>query len=130
MNINQNFTSIQAHTVNKKAELPSFGKKYPYEDIMSIVSGGFNTNMDRLDKTIADILGKKVGNQLEKTVDYFRARKLINDKYPELKKASDSLYQALTSVNPNHFAIPKDKVAEIIEKQSQKYGNKFIDIEI
>lgn len=130
MIINSKFTPNYAQQLNSKPAATSFGKKYPYEDIMAIVSGSFHPNMERVDQTVADILGKKAGNIMERTCDYFKVKNQINKKYPDLKQHADKLYGALTSVNPNHFAISNDKLAEVLEKQSKKYGSKFIDIEI
>jgi len=130
MNINSNLTSIQSQTLNKRAATPAFGTKYPFGDVMTIMSGAFAHNMDSVDKTIADIMGKKAGNVTEKTCDYFHVKNLLNKKYPNLHEAAKSFYNALSANNPNHFQINKDDAARIIEQEAKKFGSNFIDIEI
>lgn len=130
MNINSNFTSIQAQHYNKKAATPAFGQKYQFGDVMTIMSGAFAHNIDSVDKTVADLLGKKVGNTMEKTCDYFQVKKILNKKYPELKEAANSFYDALSAKNPNHLSIDKDDAARIVAKEAEKFGRKFIDIEL
>lgn len=130
MQIGSNLNSYHAQPINKRANSPSFEKKYPFEDVMTIMSGAFAHNMESSLKTTASILKTNVGDITKQTADYFRAKTLLNKKYPELVPYAESFVKALDSINPNHFGISKEQAAKVVDSEAQKYGSKFIDIEV
>lgn len=108
----------------------SFGMRYPYEDVMAIMSGSYlRGGQKSVENTIAGILHKTVSDlPVERCQDEMMVRSMLRTQHPDLIPFSESFRNALNDISMNHFAITIDDVQLISEKESQKYGSKFIDI--
>ncbi len=130
MNINSKLNLIQAQNCNQKTAVPAFGKKYPFTDVMTIMSGTYAHNEASVSKTVEELLGRKGSNPMEQFLDFLNAGNKLNKKYPELKRYADSFYNAVNKNSQNPFSITKEDAARVIAKETEKYGSKFIDVEI
>ena len=126
MFINSNFTFN--NTCKKLNNNPSFGKYYPYEDIMSIMSGAYAHNIHSSSKSVAALLKTDVGDFGKRSEDYSRAKAFLIQTHPELIPLAENFKKALDKINTNHFKISKEQVLDVIDNETKKYGSIFIDI--
>jgi hypothetical protein len=110
--------------------LTSFGAKYPYEDIMTIMSGSYlHGAQESVENTIAGILHKPVSVEpMEKCADAILVRSALRSQHPDLIPFSESFRNALNDISMNHFAITIDDAQLIAERESKKYGSRFVEI--
>jgi hypothetical protein len=114
----------------QKPKSVSFGQKYPYGDIMAIMSGSYlRGGQKSVENTIAGILHKTVSDlPAERCQDETMVRNMLRAQHPDLIPFSESFRNALNDISLNHFAITIDDVQLISERESQKYGSKFVDV--
>lgn len=130
MHINSNSSLYSTSKISKSVKAPVFGTKYPFEDVMAIMSGSFAHNIDSTSRTAVSILKCNAGNSLRLAEYYLKARTVLQKKYLELIPVAENFRKALDEINYNHFAISKEQASKIIDNESKKYGSRFIDIEI
>lgn len=111
----------------QKPKNVSFGQKYPYGDVMSIMSCSFVTGIEEsVERTVSSIIGGK--HNPEKYLDHLEARSILMQKCPDLEKYSAHFREALNELNYNHFAITVEDAADIVNHESALYGSKFVDV--
>ena len=123
-------SNISACPCPQKPKNTSFGAKYPYGDVMTIMSGSYlRGSQDSVERTVAGILHKAVSTEpMEKCEDAIMVRNMLMSEHPDLIPFSESFRSALNDISMNHFAITVDDAQLIAERESQKYGSKFIDV--
>lgn len=122
---------MQINSVNSFSnQNTSFGQKYPFGDVMSIMSACYAHNTESVNKTCASIMKREVGKDVASHRRNFNdARDLLVVKYLNLREAAAKYAQAIDKENSNHFAIPKERMEEIVKEQAKKFGSDTIDIE-
>ena len=122
---------MQISSVNNfRNQNTSFGQKYPFGDIMSIMSACYAHNTESVNKTCASIVKRDVGDIASQRRNFNEARDLLVVKYLNLREAAAKYAQAIDKENSNHFAIPKERMEEIVNAQAKKFGSDTIDIDI
>ncbi len=122
MQINSSFNSVPQST--------SFGKKYPFGDVMSIMSACYAGNTQSVNKTCASIVGGEVGNIASQRANFNKARQLLVTKYSDLCPTAVKFAKAIDAENSNHYAISARRMKEIVKGQAEEFGSKSIDINI
>ena len=123
---------ILPYNYQNSRNTPAFGQKYPYADIMTIMSGSYVKSIqESSEKTVASILNKPLGNDsIERFEDGVAARRILWTNRPDLMPFAESFEEALNKINKNHFAIKPQEAQQAIESEIQKFGSRFIDIEL
>ncbi len=123
---------MQINSVNSFGnQSTSFGQKYPFGDVMSIMSACYAHNTESVNKTCASIMKREVGKDAASQRRNFNdARDLLVFEYRNLREVAARYSQAIDKENSNHFAIPKERMEEIVKEQAKKFGSDTIDIEV
>lgn len=122
---------MQINSVNGfRNQSTSFGQKYPFGDVMSIMSACYAHNTESVNKTCASIVKREVGNVASQRKNFNEARDLLVLNYRNLREAAARFSQAIDKENSNHFAIPKERMEEIVKEQAKKFGSDTIDINV
>lgn len=122
MQINSNFNSVPKST--------SFGKKYPFGDVMSIMSACYAGNTKSVNKTCASIVGREVGDIASQRANFNKARQLLVTKHSDLCPTAAKFASAIDAENSNHYAISAKRMKEIVDGQANEFGSSTIDINV
>ncbi len=122
MQINSSLNSVPQST--------SFGKKYPFGDIMSIMSACYAGNTKSVNKTCASIVGKEVGDIVSQRANFNKARQLLVTKRSDLCPTAAKFANAIDAENSNHYAITAKRMKEIVNAEAKDFGSKSIDINV
>ena len=123
---------MQINSVNSFSnQSTSFGQKYPFGDVMSIMSACYAHNTESVNKTCASIMKREVGKDVASQRRNFNdARDLLVFEYRNFREVAARYSQAIDKENSNHFAIPKERMEEIVKEQAKKFGSDTIDIKV
>lgn len=122
---------MQINSVNSfRNQSTSFGQKYPFGDVMSIMSACYAHNTESVNKTCASIVKREVGNVASQRRNFNEARDLLVLEYRNLREVAARYSEAIDKENSNHFAIPKERMEEIVKEQAKKFGSDTIDINV
>lgn len=122
---------MQINSVNSfRNQSTSFGQKYPFGDVMSIMSACYAHNTESVNKTCGSIVKREVGDIASQRKNFNEARDLLVLNYRNLREAAARFSQAIDKENSNHFAIPKERMEEIVKEQAKKFGSDTIDINV
>lgn len=122
---------MQINSVNGfRNQSTSFGQKYPFGDVMSIMSACYAHNTESVNKTCASIVKREVGNVASQRRNFNEARDLLVLEYRNLREVAARYSEAIDKENPNHFAISKERMEEIVKEQAKKFGSDTIDINV
>ena len=123
---------MQINSINSFSnQSTSFGQKYPFGDVMSIMSACYAHNTESVNKTCASIMKREVGKDVASQRRNFNdARDLLVFEYRNLREVAARYSQAIDKENSNHFAIPKERMEEIVKEQAKKFGSDTIDIKV
>ena len=116
---------------SKIANNQTFGAKYPYLDVMCLMSSSeiVGRKSDTFEKTISGILNKKAGlDPEEKVRDYLHARDYLNARYPQLREKAVAFRKMLDAVNRNHFAITGTEAKTVFVNAEKQNRCRFIEI--
>lgn len=123
--------SINSSIGQTRNQNTSFGQKYPFRDVMSIMSACYAHNTESVNKTCASIVKKDVGvDAASQRANFNKARNFLMNKYSNLMKTAAEFAQAIDKENSQHFKIPKNRMDEIVSAQEKKFGSHTIDIEV
>ena len=119
--------SLNFNACPQKSKNVSFGQKYPYGDVMSIMSSSFVTGIEEsVEKTVSSLIKGK--HNPERYLDHLEARSILMQKCPDLVQNSERFRERLNNITYNHFAITVEDARNIIDTESALYGSKFVDI--
>lgn len=122
MQINSSLNSVPQST--------SFGKKYPFGDIMSIMSACYAGNTKSVNKTCASIVGEEIGDIASQRANFNKARQLLVTKRSDLCPTAAKFANAIDAENSNHYAITGKRMKEIVNAEAKDFGSKSIDINV
>lgn len=111
----------------QKPKSVSFGQKYPYGDVMSIMSSSFVTGIEEsVEKTVSSLIKGK--HNPERYLDHLEARSILLQKCPDLIPNSEHFRERLNNITYNHFAITVEDARNVIDTEAALYGSKFVDV--
>lgn len=122
--------SINNSITQSRVQNTSFSAKYPFGDVMSIMTACYAHNTESVDKTCASIVKREVGDTASRRRNFNEARNLLVTKYSNLAETAASFVKAIDSENPKHFSIPKERMEEIVDAEAKKFGSNTIDINV
>lgn len=107
-------------------------KSLPLSDVMSIITGSPVTGTQKsVEETVQKIINRAPRAEVnDRYLDYIDARSILLQRCPELIPAAEKFRNALDNISYNHFAITKEDAAMIVDKAAEKYGSKFVNVEI